>query len=562
VNVDAQGRYTLLLGAMTRDGIPPDVFVAGTSRWVGVQWVGHAETARTLLTSTPYALNAASADTFAGRPITDFLLSPAGQTRTSSGTGPAPDPRSMSIATATAGTAGRIAMFVNSTDLGDSAMSESGGRVGLGTAAPLDVFHAQFTDTNGAMTGFAVQNLGNTAKSYSGMLFYDQTGALGQFQGFNNATHEYRINNIAAGGSINFMLGSQSKFLIASNGNIGIRKGSPTATLDVSGTLAVTNDQPATPLQVFSAYTGNIDNDPTTAPATASFFGATSVGVTGPGGPPAGSQGVVTYGGNGGVFSFTGGTGGIGLHAIGGNGGSGLNVGGPGGTAILALGGDSGVGSSNHGGDGGSGITAFGGAAGLDRTGGFGLYAVGGSAGQGVAGAGAFIAAGTGGTTAAVLYGDVFLQNTGNLTINGNAFKPGGGSWSTLSDGRTKKSIEPISDPLAKLLQLRGVTFEYVAPGAFGERPGMHIGMIAQEVERVFPGWVDTGSDGYKRLTFRGFEAVAVEAVRELDTTSKEAMARIADLERQNAELRRMIGELSEAVKTLQQKSPPPSLRR
>jgi hypothetical protein len=66
----------------------------------------------------------------------------------------------------------------------------------------------RFTNTNGGLTGFAVQNLGNTATSYSGMLFYDQFGALGQFQGFNNVTHEYRINNIAANGSINFMLGT------------------------------------------------------------------------------------------------------------------------------------------------------------------------------------------------------------------------------------------------------------------------------------------------------------------------------------------------------------------
>ena len=44
--------------------------------------------------------------------------------------------------------------------------------------------------------------------AYSGMLFYDQNGALGQFQGFNNSTHEYRINNIATGGSINFMIGT------------------------------------------------------------------------------------------------------------------------------------------------------------------------------------------------------------------------------------------------------------------------------------------------------------------------------------------------------------------
>ena len=74
-----------------------------------------------------------------------------------------------------------------------------------------------------------MQNLGNSGDSYSGMLFYDQNGALGQFQGFNNVTHEYRINNIARvtpggafNGSINFMLGGASKFFVAPNGNIGI----------------------------------------------------------------------------------------------------------------------------------------------------------------------------------------------------------------------------------------------------------------------------------------------------------------------------------------------------
>ncbi len=98
----------------------------------------------------------------------------------------------------------------------------------------------KFTDPGGATTGLAVQNLGNTATSYSGTLFYDQFGALGQFQGFNNVTHEYRINNIARvtpggafNGSINFMLGGASKFIVAPNGNIGIGTTAPSALLEV-----------------------------------------------------------------------------------------------------------------------------------------------------------------------------------------------------------------------------------------------------------------------------------------------------------------------------------------
>jgi hypothetical protein len=98
----------------------------------------------------------------------------------------------------------------------------------LGTTSPLDFFHVAFSDSSGGLTGYAVQNLASGSASYSGMLFYDQNGTLGQFQGFNNSTHEYRINNIASGGSINFMLGS-SKFKVRSDGDIdiagNIRKG-------------------------------------------------------------------------------------------------------------------------------------------------------------------------------------------------------------------------------------------------------------------------------------------------------------------------------------------------
>jgi hypothetical protein len=97
----------------------------------------------------------------------------------------------------------------------------------------------RFTNTNGAATGLAVQNLGNTATSYSGMLFYDQFGALGQFQGFNNVTHEYRINNIATNASINFMLGTMSRLFVAPTGYIGIGTTNPQSKLHVSDSTNV-----------------------------------------------------------------------------------------------------------------------------------------------------------------------------------------------------------------------------------------------------------------------------------------------------------------------------------
>jgi hypothetical protein len=50
-----------------------------------------------------------------------------------------------------------------------------------------------------------------------------------------------------------------------------------------------------------------------------------------------------------------------------------------------------------------------------------------------------------------------------------------------------------------------------------GNLTGPQVGLIAQEVERVFPAWVSSDQDGYKELTIRGFEALTVEALRELE---------------------------------------------
>jgi hypothetical protein len=99
---------------------------------------------------------------------------------------------------------------------------------GAGKTTPLDRLHVRFTNTNGTFGGPAVQKLGNTPSSFSGTLFCDHAGALRLFQGYNNATQEYRINNIASNGSINFLLGGSSMFKIAPNGRVGIGMGTAT----------------------------------------------------------------------------------------------------------------------------------------------------------------------------------------------------------------------------------------------------------------------------------------------------------------------------------------------
>ena len=110
------------------------------------------------------------------------------------------------------------------------------------------------------------------------------------------------------------------------------------------------------------------------------------------------------------------------------------------------------------------------------------------------------------------------------------------GEWSAYSDARLKEDVEGLSDSLETLLALRGVSFKYINPKALGVREGERLGFIAQEVEQVLPNWVN--SDGeYKTLTIQGFEALAVEALRELSDENDKLEAANAELEQRLAEL-------------------------
>lgn len=147
------------------------------------------------------------------------------------------------------------------------------------------------------------------------------------------------------------------------------------------------------------------------------------------------------------------------------------------------------------------------------------------------------------------------------LAVNGSAAKPGGGSWSALSDARLKRNVQDLDHPLDRLLALRGVTFEY-KPGAHPlAAPGRFTGFIAQDVRQVFPEWVHADDDGYLSVGITGFEALAVEALRDLraekdaqiaalreefrqtrrehDDATRLLLARLSELETELAELRK-----------------------
>jgi hypothetical protein len=113
------------------------------------------------------------------------------------------------------------------------------------------------------------------------------------------------------------------------------------------------------------------------------------------------------------------------------------------------------------------------------------------------------------------------------LHVNGLASKPTGSQWTNPSDVKLKKNIKPLKGALNAMLQLRGVHFEWKEPEKMGNQVGLQMGLVAQEAETVFPEWISVGKDGYKQITICGFEALTIEALRELKNDVEDLKKRL-----------------------------------
>ncbi|MCB1246889.1 MAG: tail fiber domain-containing protein, partial [Acidimicrobiia bacterium] len=154
---------------------------------------------------------------------------------------------------------------------------------------------------------------------------------------------------------------------------------------------------------------------------------------------------------------------------------------------------------------------------------------------------------------------DLIIQAGGSnqfiFRSNGQAAKTGVPFWDTISDRRAKHDIEPLTGVLDRLMQLEGRVFSYNEPNQPGAREGRCIGFIAQEVEPIFPDWVSTDREGMKIMHTAGFEALAVEAMRELraekDAELKAIRGENESLRQENEALRDRLDAVENLLDTL-----------
>jgi hypothetical protein len=96
------------------------------------------------------------------------------------------------------------------------------------------------------------------------------------------------------------------------------------------------------------------------------------------------------------------------------------------------------------------------------------------------------------------------------------------GAYFHTSDRTLKTNIRPLpSGSLAKILQLQGVEFDWIE-----SEGGAHsIGLIAQDVEPLFPDIVASRGDGKKTVDYGKLTAPLIEAVKEQQAQIEELRA-------------------------------------
>src|SRR5580692_10560366 len=211
VQVDASGHYTAMLGSASAEGVPLSLFSSGEAHWISTQVSGHAESARVLLLSVPYALKAADAETLGGLSASAFMhANPGGVAATAGSQTSAPGTLPPTAVTGK-GTKNYVPIWTGAETLGDSMIYEAGGNVGIGTKtpkAPIDVvstgtiaIQATAPGTEAAISGTATATSGGATGMYGQSSDPNGNGVFGMDKATTGGSGVIGVSNATSGNS-------------------------------------------------------------------------------------------------------------------------------------------------------------------------------------------------------------------------------------------------------------------------------------------------------------------------------------------------------------------------
>ena len=123
--------------------------------------------------------------------------------------------------------------------------------------------------------------------------------------------------------------------------------------------------------------------------------------------------------------------------------------------------------------------------------------------------------------------GNVLIGSTGDngykLQITGSIYATG--NIVANSDLTLKKNLKLIDNPIDKLMQLSGYSYQWKADNDY------QYGVIAQEVEKILPYAVSTGNDGIKGVSYNQLTPLLIEGFKSHESERTILKARVKYLE-------------------------------
>lgn len=111
---------------------------------------------------------------------------------------------------------------------------------------------------------------------------------------------------------------------------------------------------------------------------------------------------------------------------------------------------------------------------------------------------------------------------TATLSVNGDANKIGSTTWGTFSDIRLKDIQGNYLKGLQDICALHTITYHYKKNNILGwDSTQKQYGLIAQEVQHIFPEAVSTDKNGYLKLDVHPINMAVYNAIRELDVKNQ-----------------------------------------
>lgn len=102
------------------------------------------------------------------------------------------------------------------------------------------------------------------------------------------------------------------------------------------------------------------------------------------------------------------------------------------------------------------------------------------------------------------------IYENGDANLYGRLYQP--------SDIRIKTNIKPIENALSKVNQLNGVEYSYIDNNNDNNNDNNHIGLIAQEVEKIVPQVVHHNKDtDMKSVAYGNLTPILINAIKELN---------------------------------------------